>query len=200
MHVDDDRVTGIAKRAGGESPRGGGERIVQGRHEQLPHDLYHQNPRAVFCGEDVGAATRRSVRIIRWPDEALLALGENQRFLLVPGVVAGGNAIGAGLEEIVKYFFGNAQATGGVFAVDDDEIEAMARNQAGQVVGHGLAACAADDVAEKQDLHGLAFMRGSLLLSRYKQSIHGRWRSRQAVHRVASAERCRPPGRQRRCR
>ena len=44
-------------------------------------------------------------------------------FFLVPDVVAGGEHVGAEVEEFVGGSGGDAEAAGGVFGIDDDQID-----------------------------------------------------------------------------
>ena len=76
------------------------------------------------------AAARRARGIIGGADQARLALDEDQRLLLIEGVIAERDRVGAGGEKIVADRLGDAEAAGGVLAVDDDEIEPPARAQA----------------------------------------------------------------------
>ena len=77
------------------------------------------------------------------------ALGEDQRLALVEDVVAGGHDVGAGIEHLAQDFLGDAEAAGGVLAVDDDEIELVVGDQRRQPLDHGIAAGPPDDVAEE---------------------------------------------------
>ena len=47
-------------------------------------------------------------------------------------MVAGGDAVGAGVEEVLQHVLGDAEAAGRVLAVDDDEIEPVSLDQAGK--------------------------------------------------------------------
>ncbi len=58
--------------------------------------------------------------------------GEGDGFLLIPDVVAGRDDIRAGINRLEEDILGNAEAAGGVLAVDDDEIEFQVRNEAGR--------------------------------------------------------------------
>ena len=77
--------------------------------------------------------------IVGRPQEALLARRERQRLALVPDMVAGGHDIGAGRNRLAKDLLGDAEAAGGVLAVDDDEIEPEIGDQAGQLLPHRRA-------------------------------------------------------------
>ena len=82
-----------------------------------------------------------------------MPLDENQAVPLVEGVVAERHRIGAGIQELLQDGLGDAEAAGGVLAVDDDEIELIARYQLRQAFDDRIAAGASDDVAEKEKTH-----------------------------------------------
>src|SRR5208283_5493217 len=96
---------------------------------------------------------RRSGRIVGGTDEARLALDEDQGLPLVESVIAKGHGVDACGEELLKDRFGEAEAAGGVLAVDDDEIEIPPRPQQGRLLSHRRAAGASDDVADEQEPH-----------------------------------------------
>ena len=58
--------------------------------------------RAPFFGfEQRHAAPRRAGRIIERTDEPRRALDEHERLALVPGVIAAGDGVGAGIDHLV---------------------------------------------------------------------------------------------------
>ena len=73
----------------------------------------------------IKAAPRPGVpaRIIDRPDHARRALDEDQRLLLVPGMIAERNGVDAGVEEFAIDRFGDAEAAGRVLAIGDDQVE-----------------------------------------------------------------------------
>jgi predicted ThiF/HesA family dinucleotide-utilizing enzyme len=70
-------------------------------------------------------------------------------------VIAGGDYIDAKLEEFAGNGGCDTVASGGVFAIGDDEVEAMAVAQDGHEATDGAATGFADDVANEQDFHGV---------------------------------------------
>ena len=48
-----------------------------------------------------------------------------------------------------------AESAGGVFGVDDDEIDGAALDDVAEVLVHDAAAGAAEDVADEEDAHGI---------------------------------------------
>ena len=89
--------------------------------------------------------------VVHRAQQPRLALDEDQGLALVPGVVAERDRIGAGIQQIVADRLGDAEAAGGVLAVDDDAIELPALAQAGQALDHRVAAGPPDDVAEERE-------------------------------------------------
>ena len=65
-------------------------------------------------------------------------------------MVAQGHHIRARAENFRTDAFGNAEPSGGVFAIDDDAIERPARPQIGQMVDNDLTARLADHIPQKQ--------------------------------------------------
>jgi hypothetical protein len=150
VEVDDDRVRLLAQRTGGDLAFGRLERIVEfGMHEDPAHDVGDHHPRAVPGNEQPGSAPRRAAGKIGRTQEPLLARREFQRLALVPHMIAGGHHIGAGLQRGLEDVFGDAEAAGGVFAVDDHEIEPEIGNQAGQALPYRHASRPPHHVAEK---------------------------------------------------
>ena len=133
VEIHDDGVAGLAQRAGVELARHRGKRIVQRIHEHPTHRIDDQRALAVLGIDQRRAAPRRVPRKIQRPDQPRRAFDEHQRLLLIPGVVAERHRVGAGVEEIVVDRLGNAEAPGGVLAVDDDEVEAPVADQDGQM-------------------------------------------------------------------
>ena len=68
-------------------------------------------------------------------------------------MIAGGHDIGAGLVEFACDLVGNADAAGGVLAVDDGEIDGKSRPKARQMFLDPVPSGAADDIAEKENFH-----------------------------------------------
>ena len=99
------------------------------------------------------AAPRPGVplRIVRRPDQPRRALDEDQRFLLIPGVVAERDGVGAGVDQFLVDRLGDAETAGGVLAVDDDEIERPVADHARQMFGDRGAPRPADDIADEKN-------------------------------------------------
>ena len=72
-------------------------------------------------------------------------------FFFVPDVVAGGEDVGAEVEELVGDRRGEAESAGGVFSVDDDEVDGAALDDVADVLAHDAATGAAEDVADEED-------------------------------------------------
>lgn len=72
---------------------------------------------------------------------------------LVPDVVAGGNDVGAEIEELFCNGWCDAEASGGVLSVDDEEVDGVGFKDVGKVFADDVAAGGAKDVADKKDVH-----------------------------------------------
>jgi hypothetical protein len=68
-------------------------------------------------------------------------------------VIAGCDDVSAEVEDIVGDFRSDAEAPGGVFAIDDDEVNVVIANNVGQVLAHDAATCAAEYVSYKKNAH-----------------------------------------------
>ena len=86
--------------------------------------------------------------------EARLARDEHERLALVPGMVAEGDGVRPGQEQVVADRLGDAEAAGRVLAVDDDAVQAPALAQPRQAIRDREAPGPSDDVAEEEEAHG----------------------------------------------
>jgi hypothetical protein len=136
----------FAERAGGEFLLDGGERIVHRIHEDAAEKIGDEDARARLCFKKIGAAAWRSARIVERPDQARLMGYEIKRLALVEGVIAERHAIGASAKKIGANSFGNAEAAGGVFAVDHDAIEVPRDTQLRQFFQNDGATSTSDDI------------------------------------------------------
>ena len=125
--------------------------IVERRHEDAADGVDDQRALAVFGVDQRGAAARRALWKIRRTDQPRRALDEHQRFALVPGMIAERDGVGSGIEEFLVDRLGDAEAAGGVLAIDDDEIERPVADHARQMFRDGGAAGPADDIADEQN-------------------------------------------------
>jgi hypothetical protein len=72
---------------------------------------------------------------------------------LVPDVVAGSDDVGAEFEELFCDGGGDAEAAGGVFSVDDEEVDGVGFEDVGEVFADDVATGGSEDVADKKDVH-----------------------------------------------
>ena len=153
MDVDDDGIGGFAQGARHELAVDGGERIVERIHEDAAHGIDHQHARAVL-GLDHGRATaRRAGGIIDRPDELRRPLDEDQRLLLIPGMIAERDGVRAGLDQLATDRFRDAKTARGVLAIDHDQIELPFLHEPGQALNDHSPPAAADDIADEEDAH-----------------------------------------------
>jgi hypothetical protein len=152
-NVDHDRVGLLAERAGGEFAVDGRERIVERIHEDAAHDIDDKHP------APLRATTRLAPRPgvpggkVGGPDQARLPLDEDERLALVPDMIAERDDVGACVDEVLADLLGDAEAAGGVLAVDDDEVEAQVADQRRQVLGDRRSPGPSHHVAHEQKPH-----------------------------------------------
>ena len=72
---------------------------------------------------------------------------------LVPNMIAGGDDADALLEEFFGDLRGDTKSPGGIFAIGNDEIDAMLVDNFGEVLLDHGAARPAKDVADEQNAH-----------------------------------------------
>ena len=153
VEVDEDGVAAWPERAGRDLAARSRRRDRRELHEHAAHDVDDQHAAPLRASIERGAAPRRAGGILAGRISAVLALDEDQRLALVPGMVAERHGIGAGIEQLVADRLGDAEAAGGVLAVDDDAIEVPAGAEGGQVALNGLATRPADDITQKKNAH-----------------------------------------------
>ncbi len=151
MEIEHQRGHVAAELDPAEDALGGGEGVVERIHEEPPHQVRNQHGLAVLRRVDAVAAPGRAFGEILRPQEPPVIADEPHRLLLVPDMVAGGDDVGAGLVDLGADLLRDAEAAGGVLAVDDDEIEREIAPQPRQRRDRRCAAGAADEIAEKQD-------------------------------------------------
>ena len=148
-----DRIGHLAQGTGLELPVDSGEGIVERVHVEAAHDVDHENPVARARVDEVRAPSRSAGRVVHRAQQPRLAFDEDEGLALVPGMVAEGDGVGAGRQDLVADRLGDAEAAGGVLAVDDDAVELPAVAKAGQALDHRVAAGPPDDVAEEEKTH-----------------------------------------------
>ncbi len=153
MDVDDDGVGGIPERAGGKLALQRGEGVVERVHEQAAHDVDDEDAGAVARLDERRAAAGRAGGKIDRTQQLRRALNEDQRLLLVPGMIAAGHRVGAGIDELLVDRLGDAEAAGRVFTVDGDEVELPVPHQPRQPLQHCRTPAAADHVADEEKPH-----------------------------------------------
>jgi len=68
-------------------------------------------------------------------------------------VVAGGDDVGAHVEDLFGEGGRDAEASGGVFAIDDKEVDGVGFEDVGEMLAYDVAAGGAEDVADEEDVH-----------------------------------------------
>src|SRR6266478_498236 len=153
VNVDDDRVGRLLQRTGSKLALNRGERIVERIHEDAAHRIDHKRPRAVLGLDQRDAATGCAGGIIDRAQQPRRPFDENERLLLIPGMVAAGDHVGTGVDEVLIDRFGNAEAAGGVFAVKRNEIELPLPYERAEAFEQNSAPAASHDVADKENAH-----------------------------------------------
>src|SRR5262249_20777927 len=77
-------------------------------------------------------------------------------------MVAAGDDVGAGVDELPIDRLGDAEAARRVLPVDGDKVELPVANEARQPVEHDRAPAAADDVSDEEDAHACQDFRKSM--------------------------------------
>jgi len=132
--VVEDRVDGVEGGTGDAEPDAAAE--VDDPHPHPP-DLDHGM-----------AATGVRLRVVGRTDYSLAGFEELVGLAVAVDVVAGGDDVGAGAEEVVGGALGDPHPAGRVLAVDDHQVRRVALAQLRHRLPQTLAAGAADHVAD----------------------------------------------------
>src|SRR3989304_720119 len=107
--------------------------------------------RDAATGDD--AASRRALRVVQGAQQGRLAVQVGVYLAVVPDVVARRDDLDAGLEHLVGGAGRQPLAAGGVLAVGDDEVNAVAAPDAGQSTGQGPASHLPHHIADPKYVH-----------------------------------------------
>jgi len=132
--VVEDRVDGVEGGAGDAEADAAAEVDDPDPH---PRDLDHGV-----------AATGIRLRVVGRADHSLGVFEELVGLAVAVDVVAGGDDVGAGAEEVVGGAFGDPHPAGRVLAVDDHQVRRVALAQLRHRLPQPLAAGAADHIAD----------------------------------------------------
>ena len=155
VDVDDDRIGGLLERTCRKLALDRGKRIIERVHEDAAHGVDDQDARAVLGFDQRDPTAGRAGGEVDRTKQLGRAFDENQRLLLVPGMIAAGNRVGAGVDELLVDRLGDTEAAGGILAIHRDEIEPPVPHQPGQALEQHGAPAASHDVADEQDTHAL---------------------------------------------
>ncbi len=144
----------------GEEVVGLAEGVVAGGHEDAALEVDDGVRLAVAEDALVEAEAGGSVGVVGGAEDAAAAgvgvFGDGhvlEDLFFVPDVVTGGDYVGSEIEELFGDGGGDAEAAGGVFAVDDEEIDGVGVEDVRQVFADDMAAGGAEDVADKENIH-----------------------------------------------
>jgi hypothetical protein len=104
--------------------------------------------------KDSAALAGGAGRIIKRPQKAFFTGEQFHDFLLVPQMVAGGDNVHTSGEDFLGNPGRDAGATGGVFAVGDDEVELVFLSQFGKKFRNRAPAWLSHDVTDEEQFHG----------------------------------------------
>ena len=153
MHVDDAGITDLLERTGGQLALHRRKWIIERVHHDPAHDIHHQDLLTVRRGEQPGPFAGRAGREIRRPQQRRFTLDKYQRFSLVPGMIAKGDNIGAGIAQRPVNLFGNPETAGRVLTVHDNKISLQTIAQIGKRADIGSPPGLPNDVAEERQPH-----------------------------------------------
>jgi hypothetical protein len=152
VEIDDDGLD-VRKRMRGDRSLDRGEGIVERIHEQPRHHIDDEDPPPLADRVDEAAVARRPGRKVGGTKQAGITGDIGDDLAAVPDMVSGGDDIDAGGIEFAADLVCDAEAGGGVLAIDDDEIEGQLAAETRQVFDHARPSRAAHDVAAEQNSH-----------------------------------------------
>ena len=130
-----------------------GEWILQRCHESTTLNIHHCDGwERAFLNDSEAAAGSRS-RIIDRTHEAFFTHEQFHHFLLIPQMIAAGDGIHSRSKDFVSHLGRDAVAASGVFAIGDNEVQAVLRAQFGKNEFDGSASGFTHDVANEKNLH-----------------------------------------------
>ncbi len=149
---------------GGQHVVDGMEGIVGGVHEHAAHHVDDRVADAAFGCAFIHAIARQARQQVDGPQYAagsFMAVGGHRvhvvdQLALVPDVVAGGEHVCAQLEQVFGDLRSDAETAGGVFSVDDDQIDGMGGAHMPDVLADNPAACTAENVADEKNVQETA--------------------------------------------
>ena len=131
------------------------ERIVEGAaHEDIAQHLRDQHLAPAPVGKDARTAPGGRLGEVERAQDGRIALDLLEHVLLVEGVIAKRDHIGAGLQQTPRMRSRQPHAARGVLAIDHHEIERPVGAQRGQTLRHRRTPRAPHHIAQKQDFHG----------------------------------------------
>lgn len=74
-------------------------------------------------------------------------------FALVPDVIAGGDDMRAQVEDLFGDGRGDAEASGGILAIDDEKVDGVGFDDVGEMLAYDVAAGGAKDIADEKNVH-----------------------------------------------
>ncbi len=136
---------------------GGAEGAVERGHEDPALDVQHRVGDAAAGLAEIDSAAGVGAGVVGRAEQAApggALLKEREDFLAVEDVVAAGEDVNAGVEQLLHQRGRDAVAGGGVLAVGDDEVGGVLGGELLRLLAHDAAARAAENVTDKKNVHG----------------------------------------------
>ena len=136
------------------------EGIIAGRHEDASlkiHDCVRLSVRKLTLVKAKAGCADRIVGRAEDAAAAFVRIGRHghvfEDLALVPNMVPRGDDMGAHIEDLFSNRGGNAEATGSVLAIDDEEVDRIGLENVWKVLAYDVATGRAEDVADEKDVH-----------------------------------------------
>src|SRR5690606_13811911 len=125
---------------------GGSKRAVDRVHEHAAEHREHADTETAPRLEDPRSASDRLLRIVVRAKRSNVLFEEGEDLAAAPGVIPGRHHIRASADDLLEQVAGDAGALGRVLAIDDDEIDLLLLDVAGEALSKNRAARFADHI------------------------------------------------------
>jgi len=169
MKVNEDEAGGLSQSL--DFRQGGVEWIVQWRQKRAPLKIQDSHRGQAVRMENVTPLSRSSRRIIERSQEPALALDQVVDFLLIPKMIAAGDDVHTRREDFLGGFGSDAGTPGRVFAISDDQLQAMPAPQFRKKLLDCAPPRVPDDVPDEQHFHGFT-VTSDITAASEKMPVH----------------------------
>src|SRR3990170_2317072 len=129
------------------------KRVIDLGHEHASLEVEHGDGHPILRGRDGRPAARHAGRVVERSDNARLRVEEFVGVPMLPDVVAAGDDIHAGAEDLVRHLTAQPRASGRVLTIGDDEAGIVTRAQPGQALLEDAPPRPPVDVPDHQEEH-----------------------------------------------